>query len=160
MKKIIPLIQNKMSNFSRGWHTATLKSCKVHVLEKKICKLSGRLVLTDTFYSLCREWKPWGGVGENCAHSAGSVTWGLGSSHHSCSTPTYRHTARNIKYARRATVRANFGKTFQPCVAAIRTSICIWERLRILHSRFVQWSIKILDDGWMSVWHGDLFLRY
>lgn len=63
--------------------------------------ISDRLVLMDIFLQFVQEIKAMMGRGwKNCTHSAGSVTRDPSSSPHSCSTPTYRHTARNIKYAR------------------------------------------------------------
>lgn len=50
------------------------------------------------------------GVGEKRAHTAGCVTRGPDSSHHSCSTPTCRHAAGNAKGFSPAALRANFGK--------------------------------------------------
>lgn len=72
--------------------------------KKKIWRLSGSDLFQLTFFfflnSFLREWKAMRGRGwKLCTHSAGSVTWGPGSSHHSCSTPTYGHRARNINYS-------------------------------------------------------------
>lgn len=75
------------------WHFAK------RVLKRKIWKLSGRLSVF--FLQFVQGMKAMRGRGwKLCTHSAGSVTWGPGSSHHSCSTPTCRHRARYIKYAR------------------------------------------------------------
>lgn len=77
----------------------TPKNLAKRVLKRKIWKLSGRLSVF--FLQFVQGMKAMRGRGwKLCTHSAGSVTWGPGSSHHSCSTPTYRHRARYIKYAR------------------------------------------------------------
>lgn len=53
--------------------------------------------------SLCREWKPWGGVGGNCAHILQARLF-------TAVPRPHAHSGKEYKVFKPATVRANFGK--------------------------------------------------
>lgn len=101
-----------------------------------------------TFFFCSGNEKSREGVGENCAHSAGCVTRGPDSSHHSCSTPTYRHRAGNVKGSAQLQCEQTLANFSAMCRCNQRGS-SVFESI----SWFSLCSIEIPDGGWIvPVW--------